>query len=262
MLHPIRSSARRHLLVACAVLLSACAPPHDDHFDDPSQPLPTATTPGAAQGLYEGPFTSRFYPSGGAVVTLITPADQVWAIYGSRAGSAFFADGLLQATGASSSGSFAGRGLDYNLGERGVGVSLAATYVQGASIAGTLSSARTDGSFDLSVPTGFNFSTAARIGEVAGTWTGSADGGDATTITVASSGAVTGSAEGCNFTGTLRPTNRNYFDLSLTFANEPACTEPGAAATGVAFSYAPGGLRQFFAAVVYGNRGSAFSGVR
>jgi hypothetical protein len=161
-----------------------------------------------------------------------------WVLY-SAVGNPSEIAGVVQGTATVGNGVFtSSNGRDFNL--EGLGVSPASvsgTFATQATLNGTISySGGTVVTFSsVYDPT---FELAPSLSGVAGTFSGSvafSGGVQAATTTVASSGALTGSAGGCSFTGMLTPrTDANAFSGSITFGPAP-CLFPGQTFSGVAF---------------------------
>jgi hypothetical protein len=90
--------------------------------------------------------------------------------------------------------------------------------------------------------------------------------GMTTTITISSTGSVTGSSSGCSFTGTVvtDSSKKNFYDVSLTFGGSP-CALPNQTANGVGVEYllSDGVTNQLLVAVAVGNSsGTVFAAER
>ncbi len=118
--------------------------------------------------------------------------------------------------------------------------SVSATFVAGTSVSGSITDNGTTYAFSGTAlsPSVFNYNTAASISALSGMWSGNLLDGMSTTATINSNGTVTGSSAGCFFTGSITPdsSNKNFFDVSLTFGGAP-CAFPNQTATGVAVTY-------------------------
>jgi hypothetical protein len=145
---------------------------------------------------------------------------------------------------------------------------VAATYVAGTSISGTVSfSAGTVSFSGAPIPsTTYDYNIPAQLADITGSWTLTALDGSTVALTIAGSGSFTAMANGCSITGTFSPraSGKNVFNLALTFGAAP-CASPGATASGVAVSNPiPGGKRQLIVVGVNATRtaGTALFGNR
>lgn len=208
-------------------------------------------TTGQAQGAYSGTSSNGY-----TFDTIVLPNDKVYAIYGTVSGNVFLISGMLTGQGTSGSGTYSATVYDFfHTGTINSG-SITATDVPGSSLNGTLTESGTNITFTgTSLPAStFNFNTQASLSAISGTWTGSLMDGTATTITI-SNGSVSGSSSGCSFSGTVAAdsSNKNFFDVSLTFGGSP-CSLPNQTASGIGVDYllSDGVTHQLLAAVTSG----------
>ena len=218
-----RNSARLSAMLA-AITLAACGGGGDGG----------SSTGPKAEGAYSGTLTGG---ASSAFQLLVLENDEYWALYGTSAGNTFFVSGFIQGTGASNNGSFSSSNArDFGVVPAASG-SVSATYVANTSIQGTVTAAGQSVSFSGPVipSTTFNYSTAASVAAVEGSWNLTSLDGSSTTLTIASTGAFTGSSAGCNFSGTFTPraSGKNVFNVALTFGAAP-CALPGQPGTGIA----------------------------
>jgi len=84
----------------------------------------------------------------------------------------------------------------------------------------------------------FNYSQPANISNISGTWSGLLEDGSSQTVAITSSGSISGTSGGCNFSGALTPdpAGENVFIATISFSGAP-CVYPNATLTGVAFEY-------------------------
>lgn len=204
---------------------------------------------GQAQGVYSGTTSSGFSFS-----TIVLPNDKFYAIYGTVSGNALLLSGLVTGQGTSGNGTYTASVTDYvNTGTINSG-SISATYVAATSLNGTLTENGTAITFTgTSEPvSSFTYNTPASLAAISGTWTGTLLDGMTTTTTISSNGAVSGSSSGCSFSGTVAAdsSNKNFFDVSLTFGASP-CSFPNQTATGIGVEYllSDGVTHQLLAAV-------------
>jgi hypothetical protein len=209
-------------------------------------------TTGQAQGAYSGTSSNGY-----TFETIVLPNDKVYAIYGTVSGNVFLIYGMITGQGASGSSTYTATVTDFfHTGTINSG-SVTATYVQGSSLNGTLTETGTNITFTgASLPAStFNFNTQASLSGISGTWTGSLMDGTATTVTISSNGSVGGSSSGCSFSGTVAAdsSNKNFFDVSLTFGGSP-CSLPNQTVSGIGVDYllSDGVTHQLLAAVTAG----------
>lgn len=209
-------------------------------------------TTGQAQGSYSGTSSNGY-----TFETIVLPNDKFYAIYGTVSGNVFLIYGMITGQGTSGSGTYTANVTDFfHTGTINSG-SITATYMPGSSLNGTLTENGTNITFtgaSLAAST-FNFYTQASISAISGTWTGSLMDGTATTVTISSNGNVGGSSSGCSFSGTVvaDSSNKNFFDVSLTFGGSP-CSLPNQTASGIGVDYllSDGVTHQLLAAVTVG----------
>jgi len=160
----------------------------------------------------------------------------------------FFYTGSVK-SGTFSASDFTGASLDGTLAEDGT-----VTTFTGTSVLGSV--------WDY----GTTFQTTASLSSISGTWTGTLLDGIMTTVTISSTGSVTGSSSGCSFTGTVMPdsSKENFFDVSLTFGGSP-CAFPNQTANGIGVEYllSDGVTNQLLVAGTVGNSaGTVFAAER
>lgn len=139
----------------------------------------------------------------------------------------------------SSNGNFnSSNGIDFNL--EGLGInnfSLSGTYTKKSTLGGTL--AYTGGTTNTLTSTyNTDYDLASSLATIAGTYSGTAatlGGVEAATVTVTSSGAISGSsADGCSFTGTAATRAKgNTYAVSVTFGGG-VCSNGSGTVSGVA----------------------------
>ncbi len=192
--------------------------------------VPPATNPteGEAQGFYSG--TS--FIMGSSFYTVVMPNDMYYAFYGwPEDDPELYTHNLLTGQGHSASGKFTGDMTNFFF-DVGVPVSLAAQYVPGVSMTGSivvkLNGYETKFEATALPASQFEWDTPANLAHIAGNW----QGGEAD-ITVEPDGRFTGNSGGCTLSGTITPdsSNKNFFDLTITYAGDP-CTYNVANQTG------------------------------
>jgi len=227
-------------------------------------PAAAATT---AEGPYSGTVTNSTTASAFSAVVL--EDGQVWTIYGNTVGGVLLASGLIQGQGASSNGTFTSSTIKDFGASPALAGTLNATYVQGASLAGSITEG--GGSIGFSgtaIPaTTFNYNTPALLSNVVGAWTLSSTSGATISLTVSANGAFAGTATGgCALSGTLtpRPSGKNIFNVQMTMGPAP-CSLPGWTGGGIAiYSTLANGGHQLIVGSVDSSRtyGSASFGTR
>jgi|SRR5581483_1826003 len=218
-----------------------------------SNPPSPASTPGQAQGVYDGTAST-----GADFESIVLPTDNLYAIYGSVSNNVFLVCGLITGQGASASGSFTGNVTDYDdcTGSLVVSTgSVSASYVAGSSLNGSLTENGNSYTFTGTTPANslFDFNQAAAISDISGDWSGAVFGGESVTVTIGSDGSVSGfGSSGCSFSGTVTAdsSGKNFFNVSLTYGAAP-CTFPNQTGSGIAVDYllSDGVTRQLIAAV-------------
>lgn len=219
----------------------------------------TGSTTGEAQGVYSGSTSTGYSFS-----TIVLPNDKFYGIYGTNSGSEFLIYGMLAGQGTSGQSSYTASVSDFFYNGAVNSGNINATYVAGTSVNGTLTENGASTTFTGSAlpSSSFNYGTPASISAIAGSWTGSLLDGITTTVTISSSGSLSGSSSGCSFSGTVTPdsSNKNFFEVSLTFGASP-CSFPNQTATGVGIEYllSNGTTHQLIAGVtVGGSSGTVF----
>lgn len=255
------------LSIVCASALVACGGGGSGAPANPS-------TPGQAQGVYSGSFSSSTF-NPGKFSSLILDNDEYWTLYGLEGASGeLIVYGLIQGQGAASSGSFSSGNLKdyYYDGTTGSGT-LSATYTPGISFSGTVSTLGRSVSFAGAAPesgsSSYNYNTAATISSITGAWSGTNMSGVTSSYTIAANGTFSGVNQfGCGFSGTVTPraSGKNVFDVALTNNTDVACgIASGLVGRGVALTtLLTGGSRQLIVAVVTNDRayGSAIFATR
>ena len=248
---------RSVMILGMSLLAAGCGGGGDD-----AGATPNAKPEGAYAGTLTGSASSAFQ-------LLVLENDEYWSLYGTNSGGTLLVAGFIQGSGTSSSGSFASsNALDFGFATSAQGT-LSASYVVGTSIQGTVTSAGRNVGFSGApiAPATYNYSTPASLSDIQGSWNLTSLTGAATTLNVSAAGALTGSSQGCSFSGTITPraSGKNVFNVSLTFGAAP-CLLPGQSASGIAISSVLAGsaVRQLIVAGVNTNRtaGTALFGTR
>ena len=190
---------------------------------------------GQAQGVYSGLSSNGYTYS-----TIVLPSDKFYAIYGSLSGNTLLLFGLVTGQGSSGNGTYTASVTDFFISGAPNSGSVNATYVAGSGLNGTLTENATTTTFtgNAEPASSFTYNTAASLSAITGSWTGTLLDGMNTTVTINSDGSLTGSSSGCSLSGTVAPdsSNKNFFDVSLTFGPSP-CSTPNLNVTGVAVEY-------------------------
>ena len=218
---------------------------------------------GQAQGVYSGTTTSGYTFS-----TIVLPTDKFYAIYGTVSGNTLLLTGLVTGQGTSGNGTYTASVTDFTHTGAISSGNVSANYVAATSLNGTLTESGNAITFTGTAEpaSSFTYNTSASLSAIRGTWTGTLLDGMSTTGTINSNGSVSGSSSGCSFSGTVAPnsSNKNFFDVSLTFGPSP-CSLPNQTATGIAVEYllSDGVTHQLLVAVTVGTTfGTVFAAVR
>jgi hypothetical protein len=221
------------------------------------------STAGQAQGAYSGTSSNGY-----TFETIVLPNDKFYAIYGTVSGNVFLISGMINGQGTSGSSTYTASVTDFFFTGLTNSGSITVSYVPGTSLSGTLTENGSNVTFTGTSlpPSSFNFNIPASLSAITGTWNGNLLDGTATTVTISSGGSVGGSSSGCSFTGTVSAdnSNKNFFDVSLTFGGSP-CSLPNQTATGIGVDYllSDGVTHQLLAAVTVGTTsGTVFAAER
>ncbi|MCX7172872.1 MAG: hypothetical protein NT159_02865 [Proteobacteria bacterium] len=194
-----------------------------------------AVTP-VIQGVFQGTTSN-----GKTVDALVLEDGSFWNIYGIPSGSALSVQGVATGSSTASNGVFTISFKDfYAPGTSPVIGNSSGTY-SGSSLIGTVTENGVTGTFSSTAPvtTSYNYNTAANISSITGSWSGGLLDGETATVNILAAGTLTGTSSlGCSFTGTIspRPSGKNVFNISLTFAASP-CALPNQTASGIAITY-------------------------
>ncbi len=173
--------------------------------------------------------------TGRTVAGLVLEDGSYWLFYMARDNPLVLA-GLIQGTGTSHSGSFGSSNTrDFNLEGAGVrAATMRGSYVPNKSFDGTVAYV-TGETESFTSTSDADAESAPNLTLVAGTYAGLRADNQTITMTVDSTGTLSGhSSEGCTFGGTLSPRARgNVFHVTVTF-EEGACHQGTETLTGVA----------------------------
>src|SRR5262245_19988815 len=193
---------------------------------------PPAASTGTAEGLWAGTTGD-----GRTISGVVLNDDTHWFWY-SAVGQPSVLAGAFQGGGRSQNGTLtSSNGIDFNL--EGIGpfgpqdATLEASYVMRQSLNGVITyPTATQTSFTSTFNT--DYDAAPSVASLVGTYTMSATGG-IFTITIDSSGSITGTFSVCDYAGTLSPrASGNVYDVSIT-AFGRLCGGSGLLQTGVAW---------------------------
>jgi hypothetical protein len=188
------------------------------------------------EGLYAGTTSTNR-----TIVGLVLDDGTYYILYSDINNPALIA-GVFQGSGTALNGSFSSsNGKDFNL--QGLGVlsaNISASYTLKQSFNGSINypSLNQTGSFTGSYDSKYELTPS--LATIAGTYTGtsgtSSGVGDNVTLTISSSGTITGSgASGCTFSGTVAPRSKgNVYNASITFGGSP-CLFANTTVTGGAY---------------------------
>lgn len=247
----------RHLATTClafaSLLLVGCSNSNTGNSSSAS----SVSSSSQAQGVYVGSTAM-----GQAFDGIILPNDQFYALYGTSSGNVLYICGLATGQGTSSNGSYSATETDFDYCDGYLAIysgNIAGTYAAGASISGSITENGRSEAFTGTAPATslFSYNTAASLGSIAGSWSGSLTDGETAYITIGASGSMSGvSSLGCTFSGTITPdsSDKNFFDISFTFGGSP-CDLPNQGASGIAVDYllSDGVTSQLLAAASSGN---------
>ena len=191
----------------------------------------SASTPGQAQGIYTGSFSTSAFPTG-RFSTLVLDNDEIWTLYGQEGGSGqLLVYGLMQGQGASNNGAFTSNSImDYVYDGTSMSATLNATYQVGSSFNGTVSANGQSVSFSGTAPapgsTSYNYNTPASLSDISGSWAANNMSGVTSNYTISAGGTFSGSNQyGCGFSGSVSPraSGKNVFDVTITNNTSVAC---------------------------------------
>lgn len=227
---------------AVTVLLMATVPAAwaSEGSDARRQPV-AAVTADTSLPTIEGAFAGRLDASqaSSAFQLLVLPEGDFFAVYGDDSRGGFLANGYMhgnrQTTGADS---WAGSGRDFRI-EPEIGVQLKATHAAHNRVSGTVvASDGVTATFNgaaMPVAT-FDYKAPAQLASIVGAWSMATPYDQGATLAIAADGALSGSVDGCSFSGSATPfPGRNLFNVAMTFGAEP-CALVGQTARGIAMS--------------------------
>ncbi len=266
-----RDRMPKKILLLCSVslLLISCGASYNSNVSGGSGSSGGGggVTTGGDEGVYSGVASSGY-----TYWTIILPNDKLFGIYATANGNQLLLDGMITGQGTTNSSGYTASVTDiFYTGSVKSGTFSASDFT-GASLDGTLAEDGTMTTFYAPSVMGSiwdygtTFRSPALLSAISGSWTGTLLDGMTTTVTISSTGGVTGSSSGCSFTGTVVPdsSKTNFFDVSLTFGGSP-CAFPNQTATGIGVDYllSDNVTNQFLMAVTVGNSaGTVFAAER
>lgn len=203
--------------------------------------------PGQAQGVYTGTLSN-----GDNFEALVTPADAVYAVYGSVSGTVFTIDGLITGDGSENNTTYTATVNDFNYTGVVTSGSISGTFSPGVSISGTITEGSNAITFSGAFPptSDYNYNTAPSTSTLANPWFGNLLDGETANLVIDSSGNLTGTTSaGCSLSGSVTPdsSGKNFFDATVTTSG--SCSTAGQSFTGVAILVTADGLSELLAAV-------------
>jgi hypothetical protein len=217
-------------MFAAAVTLASCG----GGGGSSSSTAPPPPDLGTAEGLWNGTTADGRSFSG-----LVLDDGTYWFLYSAAGNNAVLA-GAVQGTGISSAGQFtSSNGLNFSFEGDGIlGFTMSGTYTANAQLGGTLTYSSGTNTFTSTYDTDYDL--VPSLATIAGNYSGQAvtanSVAEATTVMVASGGAITGtSAGGCSFSGSAMPrASGNVYDITVTFGGG-VCDNGTSTVTGVAY---------------------------
>jgi hypothetical protein len=213
-------------LAATSAMLVACGG-GGSSTDNPITPVVKA------EGAWQGT-TSTGY----ALNVLVLENNEVWAIFGTLINDFFTVYGFDRGTGIQSGSNLTGSGTEYSFDGSAVRGAFSMNVVPGVSLNGTVTGAQQVSISTTPLKTNYDYNSPANIATVAGTWNGQLINGSATSVSISSTGIVSGTNAGCSFVGTTTPraSGKNVFNVTLTFGRSP-CVSPNQSVSGIGIAY-------------------------
>jgi hypothetical protein len=185
---------------------------------------------------------------GNTINLMVLPDYKFYSIYGNYSSGGLVLNGFDVGSGALSGSALSGNLKEYsyasslnqlNATSGSFNASIGNNQITGSSTAQVTSN------FTLTPLSSFNFSTAANLSSISGTWTGNINDGSAATTVISSTGQITATvtstttlSAGCVFSGTIQPatTGKNYYDITLSTTN--TCPFGSQNLSGIGIQYA------------------------
>lgn len=222
----------------------------------------SAAVGNSAQDLeVDGVFTG-VASNGYTFTTIILPNEKLYGIYGTLSGNQLLLGGMITGQGTATGTLYNASVTDFSYtgsansgtfsGSRFSGASMDGSLTENGNVTTFTAASDLNSVWDYASPLEGPASPSA----ISGTWTGTLLDGMTTTVTISSTGNLTGSSSGCSFTGTVVPDSSqdDFYDVSLTFGGSP-CSFPNQTANGIAVEYVLSDdvTNQLLAAVTIGN---------
>jgi hypothetical protein len=138
------------LLLFISVALAGCGGGNASGGGNNSGGGGNTSTPGQAEGVYEGTTSTGLTFDG-----IVLPSDTFYAIYGTTSNNVFFVCGMATGQGASASGEYTASETDFDYCGGSFSVfsgSVSATYTPGSSISGSISESGNSQNFSGTAP--------------------------------------------------------------------------------------------------------------
>ncbi|MEC5160217.1 MULTISPECIES: hypothetical protein [unclassified Janthinobacterium] len=220
----------------------------------------------SAEGVYEGTIDNA-----AVHYTVVLEDHEFYTLFGAPlVGGGLAVGGFIQGSGKVDNGNLTSTNLKEFVADGTVlSGTLNTKYVPKTSLNGTVTEGPIEYKFvgSTTLPNStYLYDTEAKLANIAGAWNLTDLLGKPVTLTVAATGAFTGSSNGCSFSGAMKPraSGKNIFDFTLAFGSAP-CSTAGQNASGIAVEYPlANGRRQLLIAGTDASRnhGTAFLGIR
>jgi hypothetical protein len=226
--------------------VSACS----DGGGETPAPATTALSAHPAEGLWIGVIPNVNPNMNRAISGLVLDDGVYWILY-STAGDPSILEGLIQGSSSSQNGLFTSSDTkDFNLGTGLLAATITGTYSAKQSLNGTIVYPQNNTQSTFTTTYDSDYELVPNMDAVAGTYTGLVTASESATITVTSTGGISGgTSTGCLFTGTFSPrAHGNVFNVTITFGAQPACTIGPEAVNGI--GYYDAGTKQLTSAAL------------
>lgn len=207
----------------------------EDNANAATTPVVVVPATPPAEGFWQGKTNT-----GRTIDAVVLEDGTYWALY-SLANNSDVIAGVVQGVGTTTPGSFSSTsGRDFSLEAGSITDStLSVSYAAKQFFNGSLTNRNSANTITFTSSYGNSYEQPASLAALAGTYSGdvaTADGTDAATISIDSTGILSGvSAAGCRFTGTANVHKAvNVYDLSVAFKGG-TCSNGFAATSGIAY---------------------------
>ncbi|MEY2690272.1 MAG: hypothetical protein RL375_4472 [Pseudomonadota bacterium] len=223
------------LLIAPVLVLAGCG---GGGGDGPTQNA-------SPEGLYVGTATRSITTNSPVIdVTndlhlLVLAGGQYWAVTSFNTSGVYFPGGFVTGQVTSNGNLLSANATDYTFAAPPTGT-LTGAYVANSTFNGNISDSV--GSITLTTtaipPSQYTYAQAPSLAVVSGAWNFRDRLFNPGSFNIGAAGDLTGSAAGCDFTGTLtpHPSGKNVLVSQITFGPAP-CSTPGLTVSGIAFTY-------------------------